>query len=303
MTDAKKELADFEKDHAIEVATKELEAVEKLQQQELEDAEKRAEDSLNAKIEAIDAKLEDKNGIYNKALSDVQNGGKNLYKKMVAYNNVEGSGNPEDIATMWNEAYTSMINYYKLFGEYYKDIHLRYGKNLNPSPVAEVANIDAVPLIIDAIVNNKVTAADLKKIKTAISNSKSTQSAVVKGKYAAGTRSASRGLHEINERGDEALFKTSDGRTFRLFSGGEHVFNNVATDFLYNFANAPDKMLSQILSSGNVSNIRGAGIPQNISLGDIYINGNTNDRTISEIRREKRAEMDYLLKELNRLNK
>lgn len=323
LADARKDLAEFEKDHAVEMATRELDAVQKLQEQELEDAEKRDEDRINKRIELIDEKLEDKNLIYRKAVKDVRSGDKDLYDAMVDYNNIEGSGNPADIAEMWNTAYTEMKDYFKMFGEYYNKIHLTYGKNLNKTTV-DVSDIMPPPVVTieTKSVSSKTDTA--KSVRDWLYGStshnapgKSTSPKVLtyrdatqmlekflKGGYASGTRSARPGIHRVNENGDEALFKTSDGRTFRLFSGGEHVFNSAATDFLYDFANAPDSVLSQLFGINSPSsNIKGVGATQNISLGDIYINGNANDKTISEIRREKRAEMDYLLKELNRLNK
>lgn len=124
--------------------------------------------------------------------------------------------------------------------------------------------------------------------------------------YAAGTQNALKGIHEINERGDEALFKTSSGNTYRLFSGGEKVFSSSATDFLYNLSNNPAAVLASVLGTigiGTGSEVKNNTVSQNISLGDIYIQGNATEKTVSEIRREKRAEIDYMLKELNRLSK
>lgn len=122
--------------------------------------------------------------------------------------------------------------------------------------------------------------------------------------YASGTKSALAGIHEINERGDEALFKTADGSTYRLFSGGERVFNHEATGFLYDFANAPQRVLSQLLAGiGTGADIKNNTVSQNINMGDIIIQGGADQKTVSEIRREQRAQVDYMLKEFNRLNK
>ena len=91
-----------------------------------------------------------------------------------------------------------------------------------------------------------------------------------------------------------------------MFSGGEHVFSAGATGFLHDFADNPIGVLAQLLDNirgGVGAEIKNNNMSQNISLGDIYIQGNATDKTISEIRREKRAEMDYMLKELGRLSK
>ena len=369
LADAQKDLADFEKEHALQVAQDKLDELQEMQEKE-----------LNDQIDAIEKVTESEEELYKKALQDVQNGGQDLYEAMVAYNNQYGTGNSEDIAEMWDEAYTALKKYKGLFDEYYKDIKLTYGNDTTPGvvdtskidaglnpvqpvlesqkPAATVANAQATqpqaqtkattqtavkadPVVGTAVVlksNGKLARSSydspsLTPISSVIGKTLYVQAAypgraapyhigtstnfndssswvgwVDKHQlvgYATGTRSALAGLHEINERGDEALFKTADGSTYRLFSGGERVFNSSATDFLYNFSNNPAAVLSAILSQigGGMGEIKNNTLSQNISMGDIYIQGNATEKTISEIRREKRAEMDYMLKELNRLNR
>ena len=369
LADAQKDLADFEKEHALQVAQDKLDELQEMQEKE-----------LNDQIDAIEKVTESEEELYKKALQDVQNGGQDLYEAMVAYNNQYGTGNSEDIAEMWDEAYTALKKYKGLFDEYYKDIKLTYGNDTTPGvvdtskidaglnpvqpvlesqkPAATVANAQATqpqaqtkattqtavkadPVVGTAVVlksNGKLARSSydspsLTPISSVIGKTLYVQAAypgraapyhigtstnfndssswvgwVDKHQlvgYATGTRSALAGLHEINERGDEALFKTADGSTYRLFSGGERVFNSSATDFLYNFSNNPAAVLSAILSQigGGRGEIKNNTLSQNISMGDIYIQGSATEKTISEIRREKRAEMDYMLKELNRLNR
>ena len=76
---AEKDLADFEKEHALEEATNLLD--EQYKQQEA---------LIQTEIDAIDAKLNDPNAIYNQALRDIQNNTLGLYDEMVAYNNAHG---------------------------------------------------------------------------------------------------------------------------------------------------------------------------------------------------------------------
>lgn len=364
LLDAQKELADFEKEHALEVAKEKLDAIQQLQ-----------EDELQSQIDAIEKTSQSEAEIYQRALKDVQHGGQDLYEAMVEYNNWEGTGNPEDISEMWDEAYTSLKKYREQFGEYYKDIQLTYGTDTTPA-VVDTSKIDAglnpvkpklepevkkteptkvttpAPKAKPAVKADPVKGSAVrlkssgKLARTSYDSPSLTPASWVKGRtlyvqavysgrnapyhigtstnfndssswvgwvnkwqlegYAKGTRNAVAGLHEINERGDEALFKTSDGSSYRLFSGGEHVFNSRATDFLYDFANNPAAALAGVLGAAGAgigSEIKNNTLSQNISLGDIYIQGSANEKTISEIRREKRAEMDYMLKELNRLNK
>ena len=125
--------------------------------------------------------------------------------------------------------------------------------------------------------------------------------------YASGTVNATPGLHEVDEIGAEYIFTSSNGNRYRVFSGGEKVLNARATDFLYNFAVTGGRTLTNILEK-----IVSATIPRNIdnspriadiAMGDIIIQGNADERTVSEIRRAKRDEMQWILKEFNKMNK
>ena len=121
--------------------------------------------------------------------------------------------------------------------------------------------------------------------------------------YASGTAFATAGLHEINEQGDEALFKSKNGNTYRLFSGGEKVFSADATNFLYKFANNGADLLQKMSSSTLPDSGSIKSISPVFNMGNIIINGNTDKETLSELRRRRRDEIDYVLKEFNKLNK
>lgn len=125
--------------------------------------------------------------------------------------------------------------------------------------------------------------------------------------YAKGTSSATPGLHRVDEIGAEAIFTSSDGSKYRLFSGGEKVLSAKATDFLYNFANNGEAILSKIIKSafgeGMFSSMQPAIATNNISMGDIIVQGNADKETVSAIRRAQRDTLDSMLRELNRLNK
>lgn len=124
--------------------------------------------------------------------------------------------------------------------------------------------------------------------------------------YASGTRSATPGLHPINELGMEDIFISSNGTQYKLFSGGEKVLNAKATNFLYDFANASSKVLGNIsggdFSKAFVKTIGGVS-PIQISTGDIVINGNADMHTVSEIRRAQRENVDFMLKQFAKLQK
>lgn len=126
--------------------------------------------------------------------------------------------------------------------------------------------------------------------------------------YASGTSHATAGIHEFGENGDEVIFTSADGSKYRIFSDGEKVLNAKATNFLYDFANtfggrnhAWDSLIGGIL--GQVNNIGSRDTTVEIHSGDIIVQGNADERTVSDIRRVKREQMNYILKEIGKLNK
>lgn len=244
LADAQKDLDDFEKEQTLE-STQDL----------LDKMYEHQEAQIQTEIEAIEAKLNDPHALYNQALHDIQNNTQALYQEMVEYNNKYGSGNPEDVKNMWDEAKASLDEFLTTFGKAYKDIILVASPN----------------------------------------------------GYASGTRSATPGIHKMFENGDEFEFRSSDGNRYRVFSGGEKVLNAQATNFLYDFATSGGQILSNIFSdllkAFSIGNISKPSQPVQLSTGDIIIQGNANDRTVSEIRRAQREGIDYILKEFTRLNK
>ena len=125
--------------------------------------------------------------------------------------------------------------------------------------------------------------------------------------YATGTKNALSGLHRVDEHGDEYVFESSNGNRYRMFSGGEKVLNAKATNFLYQFATSGGKILTDLIKSSfshsdfdNISTTRSIG---EIVMGDIIINGTPDQRTVSQIRREQREGVDYLLTQFAKLNR
>lgn len=241
---AQKDLDDFEKEQTLE-STQDL----------LDKMYERQEAQIQTEIDAIEAKLNDPNALYNQALHDIQNNTQALYMEMVEYNNKYGTGNPEDVKNMWDEAKASLDEFLATFGQAYKDIIL-------------VASPDG---------------------------------------YASGTRSATPGIKKVDEESAEWLFTSGDGTRYRVFSGGEKVLNADATNFLYDFATSGGQILSNmfsnLLNAFNFNNIGRSSQPIQLSTGDIIIQGNADQRTVSEIRRAQRENIDFVLKEFTRLNK
>lgn len=120
--------------------------------------------------------------------------------------------------------------------------------------------------------------------------------------YASGTRSATPGLHLIDELGAEAIFQSSNGNKYRMFSGGEKVLNAKATEFLYAFAEAGSRLMGTDMVGANITRgLSGQFNAGSIYMGDIIINGNADKATVSEIRRAQRESMNLLLKEFSKL--
>ena len=119
--------------------------------------------------------------------------------------------------------------------------------------------------------------------------------------YASGTRYASAGLHRVFEHGYEGIFQSSDGKTYKMFGGGERVLNAKATDFLYSFAEAGAKQFGGSSLSKISSVVNAATGSPIISLGDIVIQGNASDRSISEIRQAQKDQVRMILTEFNKL--
>lgn len=247
LAEAEKDLNDFERDHAREEYM-----------DFLDEMYERQADQLDDQIDALEERLNDPEALYNQALSDIQNNTLALYEEMVEYNNRHGSGNPEDVKNMWDEAKASLDAFLAAFGEAYKDIILVASGGLGDG-------------------------------------------------YASGTRSAVPGIHAIDERGDEYIFQSGDGTRYRMFSGGEKVLNAKATNFLYDFATTGGEvlgnMVDNLLRSLNMGNISPAVQAVQLSTGDIIVNGSADQRTVSEIRRAQRENIDYVLREFRRLNK
>lgn len=125
--------------------------------------------------------------------------------------------------------------------------------------------------------------------------------------YASGTRFATRGIHAIDEKGIETIFESADGTRYKMFTGGEKVLNATASNFLYNFATSGGKSILDMVQkfASSLPSLRSAGkeIIAEIKTGDIIIQGNADQRSISEIRRAQRDNVDFILKEFARLSR
>lgn len=79
LAEAQKNLNDFEKDHALDVAQEQLDKQLEMQEKE-----------LDAETDAIEKRNESAKELYERALADIRNGSVKLYEEMIEYNNIYG---------------------------------------------------------------------------------------------------------------------------------------------------------------------------------------------------------------------
>ena len=363
LAEAQAAYAEFEKDHAYQLAEDALESAYEKQASEIQ-----------AQIDAIDAILNDPNTLFNQALEDIKNDTGSLYDEMVRFAEENGEGE-STVRRLWENAFIATQDLQKVTSENVQTIS-ELLKNL-PSDIAN--------LIMGFSLQNSTgysytgtgsTASNsagssssgssstsgggsakipvgtaVKATGKAYATVKGTGNAVdVTGKqlyvaqvwdnaanpywqgdytyavayskggsiigwvrkdqlsgYASGTSHATAGLHRVDEKGQEALFVSSDGNHYRLLSDGDKVFNAEATDFLYKLANG-DKdifrdLFSGIFSRSTLNSIANRQSIGDVRMGDIIINGNADKATVSEIRRAQRESVDNLLQQFGRLQK
>lgn len=328
LSEAEDELSELEKEHALDVTL-----------DMLDDQQEAQEKQIQEQIDALDAKLNDPHALYNQALSDIRNNTLDLYQEMIEFNRRYGSGNDDDVADMWNDAYESNEDYRDRTGSTYKDIELGNYAGYDGSGFGKVSDVSAT--LRKGSTGDGVRALQhaLNQLGYGNSGTKSldgsfgsgTRSAVIafqramglsgdgvvgsatKAKfkslgYAVGTENATPGIHEVDELGTEYVFVSpSDGSRYRMFHGGEKVLTAEATDFLYQFANSGGsiltKMISDLLKYSGLGNISKPIQAIEVNAGDIIIQGNANEHTVSEIRRAQRSNLEFVLKSLNSLNK
>lgn len=342
LTDAEKNLSDFEKDHALDAALDTLDA--QLAAQEAQ---------IQAEMDALDAKLNDPHALFNQALADIQNNTAELYQAFLVYNRKYGTGNDEDIEKIWREAYKADLAYQDTHnGQHPDGIAIgNYTGYVVPeatrppdgaAPPANTAPKEETPKPEDTNPSlSKGSSVQVKKSATHFSSKsgglrmasfvpggtytvyKTSDDEVLIGHdgvytgwihksdivgYAGGTSNAVAGLHKVDELGAEYIFTSpSDGTRYRMFHGGEKVLNAKATDFLYKFANGGGEILEKIiksnLSTSLFDHIQPVIHHNEIAMGDVIVRGNADTKTVSEIRRAQRENLSDMLKRLNQLNK
>lgn len=246
---AKKDLSDFEKDHAYDAAEKAL-----------DDEYERQAAEIQSVIDTIDASLNDPQALYNIALNDIRNNSESIYDAMMKYGQENGNGKTNEASDLWNAASDAL------------EALKRYWSLSDPSN-ANASGFDGITSLQP---------------------------------YATGTRYSTPGFHRFDENGSETIFTSANGNKYRMFSAGEKVLNADASDFLYKFAESRGGMFPDVAKSGTsgASAISAAGGGMtSIQMGDIIINGNADERTVSEIRRAQRETVDMVLREFSKLKR
>ena len=121
--------------------------------------------------------------------------------------------------------------------------------------------------------------------------------------YASGTRSSTAGIHKINEAGSEMIFSSANGNQYRLFGTGDKVLDAGASTFLYNLATTRGQALYSDAVSKLIGLTRNEPAPSVVEMGDIIIQGNTDERTVSEIRRAQQEAVENMLTAFKRLRR
>lgn len=115
--------------------------------------------------------------------------------------------------------------------------------------------------------------------------------ALAKGKKKIGNS----GLYITQEAGTEAIMH--NGGLITPLAKGDSVFNNAATQRLWELANSPDnnwlvagiaKSVDGIISNGHISNINGvnSGVNASFVFGDMIINGNADEAVLNKFRKD-----------------
>lgn len=353
LADARKELRDFERQHALEAAQDQIDKAYEIEEKGIDDS-----------IDLIEDKEDNAKALRDQALEDLRSADKQMYEDMIEWNARYGSGINQDITDAWTEATKAMSEYYKLNQQYYEGINFNQGVypefsqkdngswSTNPVSGDNPANKSASKSQPSAASSKAGSVSnigpqlqygsrgsDVSALQTALKdmglysdkidgrfgpNTKAgvmafqrqegisvdgivgpnTKAKFKKHGYASGTSNAVAGLHEIWEEGSEYIFTSSNGKKYRMFSGGEKVLNADATNFLYDFANNGSKVLETIVSKlmgGGLPNVNPSVYSPVVNMGDIVVQGSASERTVSEIRRAQREQVDFMLKEFRKL--
>lgn len=240
-------------------------AVKKTLEDERDAAIKEIEDAQ----EALDKQSEDAAALRRQAIEDILSGNKSIMDAMEQFSIEQGSWLDDNIVDKWRLAQEGVVKY----GQSVAALNALFGVDKDS---------DAYRFWME------IASGSYQK-------------------HASGTSYASGGWAITQDAGPEAIMSRIGGM-FTLLNPGDKVFSATATDFLYAFANNPMDILasgmSRILSRNSVfpafAGTTGNSTT-NIDMGDVIIQGNADEKTVSEFRREKRKLVNDLLQEFKKL--
>lgn len=114
--DARKELRDFEKQHALEVAQEQIDKAYEIEEKGIDDS-----------IDLIEEKEDNAKALREQALEDLRSADEKMYQDMIEWNARYGDGIDATITDKWKAATSAMSDYYKLNQQYYEDINVSQG--------------------------------------------------------------------------------------------------------------------------------------------------------------------------------
>lgn len=114
--DARKDLRDFEKQHALEVAQEQIDKAYEIEEKGIDDS-----------IDLIEDKEDNAKALREQALEDLRSADEKMYQDMIEWNARYGDGIDATITEKWKTATSAMTDYYKLNQKYYEDINISQG--------------------------------------------------------------------------------------------------------------------------------------------------------------------------------
>lgn len=113
IADARKDLNDFERDHARDEALSFL-----------DEQEEAAEAKINSKLDALEEKAKSAKELNDQAIEDVKNGTAELYREMIEWNAEYGDGLTETVTAAWNGLYQAASDYKQLVGTIFNGVKI-----------------------------------------------------------------------------------------------------------------------------------------------------------------------------------
>lgn len=126
IADARKDLNDFERDHARDEALSFL-----------DEQEEAAEAKINSKLDALEEKAKSAKELNDQAIEDVKNGTAELYREMIEWNAEYGDGLTETVTAAWNGLYQAASDYKQLVGTIFNGVKIANVTGYKLQPVGK----------------------------------------------------------------------------------------------------------------------------------------------------------------------